>query len=119
MKLLLTLTAVFFYSFVFAQRPTIDKEVITYKEKTYKVGDTLHLGYGSANDKTFAFIHMGSGLGGFSPLGANWAKSDIVIDKVYKMQNKFMVRGKILEASTFGAKVIINIEGAIDNGELK
>lgn len=122
-KVMFSIAAILILSIAHAQRASINNDTITYLQKSYHVGDTLQLGYGSGNNKIFSFIQMGSALSGTNPLTSNWAKSDVVIDKVYKSRGKCYTRGKIINSGTLnligGNKVFIDIEGAVDNKELQ
>ncbi len=42
-----------------AQKATYSNNAVTYLGKTYKAGDIIQLGYGSANDKDFVFVIFG------------------------------------------------------------
>lgn len=103
----------------FAQRPALDKDTLSYIGKRYIVGDTVTLAYGSDPNKKFAFIQIGSALLGLSALEKGYAKQSLVLDKVYKQGGKFYMRGKLIEGSMPGYKIFIDVEGAIDNKELK
>jgi hypothetical protein len=101
-----------------AQHPTLVNDTITYNNTRITVGDTLHLGYGSSSNKDFVFVFYGSGMSGVNPAQAVYAKSDLLVDKVYKTQGIIYARCKIINPQS-GFKMFINIEGAIDNNELK
>ena len=107
---------------IFAQKPKFENDTITYSKSKIFVGDTLHLGYGSSNNKDFAFIYIGSGLVGLQALNRSFNKQAVLIDKVYETRGKFYARGIMFEtdANMLGSgKVFIDIEGAIDNKEVK
>jgi len=113
-----------------AQRATLKGDAVTYLGKQYKVGDIIHLGYGSGNNKEFAFINYGKSVGGFNLPGlyhhadVNWSKADVEILKLYKTSGVIWAKCKPLDmgssiGSILGNKVFINIEGAVDNKEIK
>jgi hypothetical protein len=122
-KLLITSTIVCVAFIASAQKATIDQDTVTYMGKSYHLGDTLQLGYGSGNNKDFAFVQMGSAMTGTNPLKNNWSKSEFVVDKVYKFHGKCYLRGKTINSGATnllgGNKVFVDVEGAVDNNELK
>jgi hypothetical protein len=103
-------------------RPEFKYDTARYAGQAFYVGATVDLWYGSANDKTFAFVFMGSGMQGWEPLQATFSKHRVMVDKVYKMQGKVFARGILVDAPDIralgGNKVLLDIEGAIDNKEL-
>jgi hypothetical protein len=64
MKNLIIMIILFTTTSIFAQKPKFENDTITYSKSKIFVGDTLHLGYGSSNNKDFAFIYIGSGFVG-------------------------------------------------------
>ena len=104
----------------FSQSAKIIEDTVFYLEHKFVVGDSVQLWYGSKQDKTFAFVSIGSGLAGGSKATANWSKTYMKIDKVYKVSGKCYLRGKILGSGMMlGNKFFVDIEGAVDNKELK
>jgi hypothetical protein len=105
------------------EKAELQGDKIVYQQRTFAVGDTVTLLYGSSNNKGFAFVSLGSGLTGFTPLTANMSKSRIIIRKVQKTQGKVYATGVLADnkyANALGAgKILIDIEGAIDNKELQ
>jgi len=100
----------------------VENDTLYYLSYKFAKGDTIQLSYGSNPKKDFAFVFMGSGMSGVTPLETKWAKSFVVADKVYSVQGKSWIRGKVTNSSVnlIGSnKVFIDIEGAIDFKELK
>ena len=112
-----------------AQKAKFNENSVSYSGKTYKIGDTIHLGYGSGNNKEFAFVSYGKSLGGVNLPGfyhhadANWSKADVEIIKLYNSNGVIWAkcdpknRGSSL-GSVLGNKIYINIEAAVDNKEI-
>ena len=105
-----------------AQKATIQNDTARYNGRTFVVNDTITLGYGSKENKDFAFIQIGSGLSGVRYLQAQWAKNYAVIDKIYKgMGQSIIIRAKLVDKTVNllgGNKLFINMEAAIDNKEI-
>ncbi|MDQ6757131.1 MAG: hypothetical protein M3004_09360 [Bacteroidota bacterium] len=112
-----------------AQKATLADNVAMYLGKQYKVGDIVHLGYGSGNNKQFSFINYGKSISGISLPGLyhhadeNWSKADVEIEKVYKTSGVIWLKCKPIDkgsaiGSILGNKIFINIEGAVDNKEI-
>lgn len=102
-----------------AQHASIDKDTVVYNGKKYCVGDTVHLGYGSAGDKDFAFVQMGGALMGLHKLDRRFSKSDVVITKALTRGGKVFLRGKATEGMPPGYNVFIEVEAAVDNKEVR
>lgn len=106
---------------VSAQKATATKDTAYYKDFKYTKGDTLLIGYGSKSNKEFAFIQMGSLMAGLEDLQKHFSKTEAVIDKITVSNKKVTIRAKSTD-KTVGAlggnKVFIDIEGAVDNGEI-
>ena len=88
----------------------------------YAVGDTINLGYGSQANKNFAFIQIGSMMTGVTDLDKGWSKAEAIIDKIYKKGKTVFFRAKLIDKTVNaigGNKLFIDLEGAIDNKELK
>jgi len=98
-------------------RATLVNDTARYLNKTYAVGDTITIAYGSNSNKDFAFVSIGTSLTGITYMQAGWSKSDIIINKVYKANRKIYLRGKL--KGTGPNNVFIDLEGAVDNKELK
>lgn len=97
-------------------------DTVEYLGNKYYAGKEVTLGYGSAADKSFVFIYLGSGLGGYTKVQAGWAKEVIVISKVQQARGKCSAVGTFKEnkqVHAMGSKLLIDIEGAIDNKELQ
>jgi len=94
--------------------------------KTYKVGDIIQLGYGSANDKDFVFVNFGKAIGNvnvpgmFKKADVNWSKAEVEIVKVYTSNGVIWARCNPLnrDANVLNKQIFINIEGAVDNKEI-
>ena len=126
---------IFFICFFFslqgaAQKAEFNDNSVSYLGKTYRVGDIVNLGYGSANNKDFSFVHYGKVVGGVTIPGlyhrakVNWSKADVEIERIDKKSNVVWLRCKPLETGTsvgslLASKIFINLEGAVDNNEIK
>lgn len=98
------------------------KDTIKYQGRTYAVGDTITLGYGSKSNKDFAFITIGGLLTGVEDLGRHWAKNEAVIEKVYKNNKQTYMKAKLVDKTINaigGNKLYVDLEGAVDNKEIK
>lgn len=98
-------------------RATIDGDTARYLGKSYVVGDTIQLGYGSKSNKDFAFIQMGTLMSGVSDMDKGFAKSDVIILSVYKVRKQIYLKAKV--PGTMGNKAFIDLEGAVDNKEIR
>lgn len=120
--LLLILSGLTAFS-AFSQSISFEKDTISYGNYKVFVGKEVQLFYGSSPKKDFIFVSIGSALAGVTPLESTWSKRMVKIDKVYKTMGKVYARGIILDAPGLralgGNKVFIDIEGAVDNKELK
>ena len=94
-------------------------DTLKYNGKNYAAGDTVMMMYGSKADKSFAFIVHGGGMMGMEPMGASFSKQQVILDKVFKKANKYFLRGKLTENNIVGFKIFIDLEGAVDNKEIK
>lgn len=114
----------------FTQKPTFNENSVSYLGKTYKIGDIVHLWYGSNNNKDFAFVNYGKPVGGINIPGlyrnadANWSKADVEIEKIEKKNGVIWLKCKPVEKSSgvnsiLGNRIFINLEGAVDNNEIK
>jgi hypothetical protein len=104
-----------------AQKAVLKNDTLTYNNKSFTVGDTVNISYGSGTDGKFVFAYMGSGLGGVTPMESNFSKSEVKIDKIYKSGGRLLIRGKVLNSTVNilgGNKVFIEPEGAIDKKEI-
>lgn len=122
MKKILLAGMVLLSAACYGQRATLENDTISYLGKKYAAGDTVYLAYGSNPNKSFAFVKQGSGMAGFTALEAKRSKGAVLIDKVVKQQGKCTLRGKYLDVDIAGGgvnKIFIDIEGAIDNKEMK
>lgn len=110
-------------SSVSAQRATLENDTAKYNNVSYYVDKVVNLYYGSANDKTFAFVFVGSGMTGVTKLQSHWSKYPVKIDKVYKTGGKVYFRGVALNESGNNAipmnKVFVDIAGAVDFKEIE
>lgn len=116
--IILSLTILFNSENSFAQDKSLLKgDTIFYDGSKFYKGQVLTLGYGSAADKSFAFVWTGSGfaVGGNAPAG--YGKSEIEIVKFQKGGGKNFLKAKLIGIS--GSALTIDLEGALDNGELK
>lgn len=118
MKTILLAISLFFAATASAQVAQVG-DTLKYNGKSYAAGDTVMMMYGSKADKSFAFIVHGGGMMGMDPMGASFSKQKVILDKVFKKANKYYLRGKLTENNTVGFKIFIDLEGAIDNKELR
>jgi hypothetical protein len=102
-----------------AQHASIDKDTVSYNGKKYCIGDTVHLGYGSGGNKDFAFVQMGGALMGLHKLDRRFSKADVVVTKTLTRGGKIFLRGKATEGMPPGYNVFIEVEGAVDNKEVR
>lgn len=98
-------------------RATLKQDTIYYQGEKFYVGKTVRIGYGSNNNKSFAFIAQGVGAIGFNPMLASYSKYDAIIDKVYVMRKKAYFRAK-MDGAGAANNIVVDVEGAIDNKEL-
>jgi len=103
-------------------RAEMKADTVYYQGAKIYRGGKVDLWYGSKQNKDFAFVFMGSGLQGLTPLAAGWSKQSVLIDKVYKSFGKLFCRGVLVDAPEVramgGNKIFIDIEGAMDNKEI-
>ena len=118
MKAILLAITLFFASTASAQVAQVG-DTLKYNNKNYAVGDTVMMLYGSKADKSFAFIVHGGGMMGMDPMNASYSKQQVILDKVFKKANKYFLRGKLTENNIVGFKIFIDLEGAVDNKELR
>ena len=122
-KLFLTLVITLIIGVTYGQRAKIENDTAYYGAIKYYEGLEVQLLYGSDNKKDFVFVKMGSSMTGFRPVESKWAKYVVKIDKIMKQQGKVIARGVVQDAGSLNAiggnKVFIDIEGAIDNKEIK
>lgn len=121
MKQLLTILLVLLSVVCKAQTAELKKDTVYYNGAKIAKGDTVQIWYGSS-DKKFVYVNMGSALTGITPLDPQFAKYKVLVDRVYRTDGKCYARGKVLNSSVNalgGNKVFIDIEGAIDNSEIK
>jgi hypothetical protein len=105
-----------------AQKATFVNDTARYSGRTFVVGDTVTLGYGSKGDKNFAFISIGSALTGVTDLDKAWAKNEAVIDKIYIQRKTVFIRAKLTDKTVNalgGNKLFFDLEAALDNKEIK
>lgn len=119
MKYTILCLAIFYAASATAQHASLNNDTVAYNGKKYCVGDTVHLGYGSAGDKDFAFVQMGGALMGLHKLDRRFSKADVVITKTLTRGGKVFLRGKATEGMPPGYNVFIEVEGAVDNKEVR
>lgn len=112
-----------------AQKAKFNENSVTYAGKTYKVGNIIHLGYGSGTNKEFVFVSYGKSVGGFNLPGlykhanVDWSKADVSIIELYTKNGVVWAKCTPKDhgtsiGSVIGNKIYINIEGAADNKEI-
>ena len=124
---------ILFYTFLLscmytqAQKATLNESSVTYLDKTFRIGDIIQLGYGSGNNKDFVFVNFGKQVGNLNLPGlykkadVNWSKAEVEIVKLYTTNGVIWARCNPLnrEANYLNKQIFINIEGAVDNKEIK
>ena len=120
MKKIFIIAGVLFSINSFGQKTRMSNDTIYLDTLKFYKGQTIKLLYGTTDRKEFAFVSMGSGLGGTFPMPSNWSNTRVQIDKIYKASNKYFVRAKLLDTvhSMGGMKAFIDVEGAIDFKEV-
>ncbi len=118
-KILILLTFIASSLTTMAQSGKLENDTITYNKTKLYVGKEIHILYGSNATKDFAFIYIGSILSGQTPMTAGYSKQTIIINKLINSHNKCWIRGKIIGLNTIGLSVFVDVEGAIDNREIK
>lgn len=89
----------------------IENDTLYYLDQKYYEDKEVKLWYGSTADKSFAFVY--SLMGGKLP--ASWAKTKARITKVYKTDGVYYIMCKPEK----GGKIIVSVEGAVDQKELE
>jgi hypothetical protein len=101
-----------------AQRPVSKNDTLTYGGSSFYVGQKVQLWYGSGQNKDFAFVFMQ-----LKPLKASYSKNTAIIDDIKLGKNsggKWVAYAKLENLSwLFEKNIAIDIEGAVDNNELK
>ena len=122
-KITLFSVLLFTVSIGFSQTIKFEQDTISYGAYKVFVDKEVQLFYGSSPKKEFIFVSIGSVLSGVTPLASTWSKRVVKIDKVYKQSGKLYARGFLLDAPGLrlvgGNKIFIEVEGAIDNKEVK
>ena len=122
-KITLLSVLLFTVSIGFSQTIKFEQDTIFYGAYKVFAGKDVQLFYGSSPKKEFIFFSIGSVLSGVTPLQSTWSKRVVKIDKVYKQSGKLYARGILLDAPGLrlvgGNKIFIEVEGAIDNKEVK
>jgi len=117
---LIVLSIVVSTSTALAQKATINKDTVTYGHSKFYPKKEIQILYGSTPSKTFAFLALGSGFGVITYLPASDSKGTVILKKVYSMRGKYYAIGELQNTSGLERKrVTIDIEGAIDNKEIK
>ena len=100
-----------------AQRATFKNDTARYNGIAYVVGDTLKLAAGSQPDKSFAFISMGAAQ---TELDKSMANTVAVIEKIYISRKTVYMNAKLIGKAINGdSKVLVDLEAAVDNKEIK
>lgn len=120
MKKIISLFALFFcLRTANGQKAMISGDTAYYLNKSYYIGDTVQLAYGSKNDKDFSFVLFGGDMQGYKSLKSDHSKNSLLIDKIFTRKGKVTLRAKDLDYNAGINKLFIDLEGAIDNKELK
>lgn len=102
-----------------AQSAKLTGDTLTYNNSKYYAGKVVQIWYGSKPDKNFAFIWKGNILTAATLTTAD-SKHFVIISKFLKSRGKYHAIGQLQDVSGLEAKrITIDIEGAVDNKELK
>lgn len=127
MKIILVFNLLLLSFIATAQKASFSNNTATYLGKTYRVGDIIQLGYGSGNNKDFAFVSFGKAIGNVNLPGlikkadVNWSKAEVEIVRIYITNGVIWAKCNPLnrDANLLNKQIFINIEGAVDNNEIK
>lgn len=101
-------------------RAIIKSDTLKYKGHSFYKGQVITLGYGSAPNKDFIFILLGSGLTATGAAPATLSNWQAEVEKVQKAGGKNYIKAKLTEMPKLGVStIVIDAMGAIDNNELK
>ena len=101
----------------------VDKDTARYQGRTFAVKDTIQLMYGSGIDKDFVFVLSPGAI-----VTSAQSKKILIIDKVFtaRKSGAGIVKGKTYLLTSDngkllfgGQRILIDLEGAIDNKEIK
>lgn len=101
----------------FSQHAEIKNDTAYYGKAMFYEGKEVTLGYGSGDNKKFAFVAYGSKLQTWNA-GSDYAKRDFVVTEIYKQKNKVFLKMQQKEKGFNPQKVFVDLEGAIDNKEI-
>lgn len=115
-------------STAFGQTATINNDLsATYKGVNYQSGQELTIGYGSGENKNFAFISVfraekgSNSMPSTTNLKAEDSKKKFIIDDIYKTDaGKVFIKAvpEWLKEDGYAVDLRVDLEGAIDNKEL-
>jgi hypothetical protein len=104
-----------------AQRATFKNDTARYHGRSYTVADTIRLGTGSQQDKSFAFISMGWEQSSLAELGKTYAQAEVIIDRIYILRKTIYINAGLIDRSgnmSGTTKILIDLEAAVDNNEI-
>jgi hypothetical protein len=114
------------------QSQTIENDTIFYQSLKYFPGRTVQIFFGSGKSGEFVHAFVGGRSriikdikkGDLYPLSEHYAKAKIVVNKVFVRENKFYVRGELINYSYDEGElrdehyIFIEIKGAVDDQEI-
>jgi hypothetical protein len=92
-------------------------ESIELFDKTLSVGDKITLIQGSGEDGKYLYCFLRGGMAQF-PMGAGWEGAELEVKRIDLGKNG-IVKRPFVTAKTKGAKIMLDIEKAVENGEVK
>lgn len=101
-------------------RAELKSDTAYYQGQKIFNGKKLNLSYGSGQNKDFVFVQFLTIGGGFNHVAAKWSKYELVVTDLLNQKGKILIKGKFTEKGLglMGQKLIIDVEGAIDNKEI-
>jgi len=97
-------------------RTTLKGDTALYQGIKYFPEKIIRLGYGTAADKSFAFVYKGAGISMNGYASAGYSKSDCKIVNIkIGYAGKYYIKAKLVGAV---GNVTIDLESAFDNKEI-
>lgn len=104
---------------VSAQSATLNGDTLTYGTNKYYSGKTIQIWYGSKSNKGFEFITLGNVLN-MMELPIRDSKHYVILTRINKIHGKYFIIGKLQDVGALEPyRISIDIEGAVDNKEIK
>jgi hypothetical protein len=111
--------------FVTAQSVKISNDTVTYGNSKFYPSKQVQILYGSQSNKGFAFVFVGTGFSTdenniTTPLFRSLSKGVVTIKRTFKLNGKWYAQGLMNDIAQMATNPItIDVEGAIDNKEIK